>query len=227
MAFQRLQALGEERFGKIINLLMRGESAMGLARQIQQPPPEGWGEFQDVAEKTLTQMLNRLRLRAAEGAYGAKTAKWIAQGNKPPQINRLERISVRVLDRMEELSDIQRDRVLALVEREKLHLLPTSQAGNLHIKMAPQEYRHLLTQTNLVFNDYRELLKDIQKIRFDLGLDEFKGPVGASASQALRGASTTVNLPDGTNIQKQVFEVVRTVEQIFDQREIPVPVIDR
>ena len=225
MAFERLQALGEEQFQKILNQLMRGEPAMHLARCIQQAPPEGWGLFQDVAEKTLTQQLIRLRNVAAEGAFGPKAAKTIMNGHKT-QMNRLDRVSVRVLERLEELSDLQRDRVLALVEKEKEALLPV--VGNLHLhlagktpssgKMAPLEYRHLLTQTNAVFNDYKQLLLDLQKIRFDLGLDEFKGPVSGTT---VRGATQTTTFPDGMSVQKQVFEAVTTVEQILDARKIP------
>jgi hypothetical protein len=203
MAFERLQELGDEKFGKILNLLMRGEPAMTLAREIQAPPPKGWGLFQDVAEKTLTQQLNRLRLAAAEGAFGRKMAKSIEAGHKP-QIKMLERVSVHVLARLEDLSDIQRDRVLALVEKEKNMPLPIGA---------------MLTATNAVFNDYRQLLLDIQKVRFDLGLDEFKGPVGQHIS--MRGAAQTHMFPDGTSIQKQVFEAVTTIEQIFDARKIP------
>jgi hypothetical protein len=225
VAFERLQALGEDKFQKILNLLMRGEPAMGLARTIQQQPPKGWGLFQDVAEKTLTAQLNRLRQVAAEGAFGLKAARRIAEGATPVQaVKRLEHVNIRVLDRLEELADIQRTRVLNLVEKEKDSLLP--KIGNLHLpsnmppsaKMAPQEYRHLLTQTNLVFNDYRQLLLDLQKIRFDLGLDEFKGPVSGTT---VRGATHTTTFPDGMSVQKQIFEAVTTIEQIFDARKIP------
>lgn len=222
--FERIQLLGEEKFRKVLNLLMRGEPAQRLAREMQQQPPKGWGLFQDVAEATLTQQLTRLRAAAAEGMFGPKTAKKIVSGVTAPQIKLLEHTSVRVLERLEELSDWQRNRVIALIEREKEALLPV--VGNLHIKgvpssakMAPQEYRHLLTQTNLVFNDYKQLLLDLQKIRFDLGLDEFKGPV--SGGLAMRGVKESLTFPDGTNVQKQVFEAVTTIEQIFDQRKIP------
>jgi hypothetical protein len=221
--FERLQGLGEERFRKILNLLMRGESTYAVAREIQAQPPKGWGLFQDVAEQTLIQQLNRLRKAGAEGMFGSQTAKKIVAGVKTPQIKLLENTSVRVLERLEELSDWQRNRVMALIEREKEALLPV--VGNLHLKgvpssakMAPQEYRHLLTQTNLVFNDYKTLLLDLQKIRFDLGLDDFRGPV---TGMAMKGLSQTTTLPDGSSVQKQIFEAVTTIEQIFEARQIP------
>lgn len=196
MAFERLQELGEEKFGKILNMLMLGDPAMGVARKIQQAPPDGWGLFQGVAERTLTQQLNRLRAVAAEGAFGPEAAKLIAAG-ATPQIKMLEKVSIPVITRLEELSEIQRNRVLDLVKKEKL-------------------WGSTMPIMNEVVDGYRKLLLDIQKVRFDLGLDEFKGPV-----TSVRGASQSVTLPDGTNIQKQVYEAITTIEQIFDARKIP------
>lgn len=198
MAFERLQALGEEKFGKILNLLMRGEPAMALARTIQAVPPKGWGEFSDVAEKTLTQQLNRLRFAAAEGAFGSAAAKRIAAGAKP-HIDRLNAVSVNALTRMEELSEAQRTLVLVLLADAT-------------------EKKHTFTSTNEAVDNYRKTLLDVQKLRFDLGLDEFKGPVG---NTTIRGASLTTTFPDGMSVQKQIFEAVTTIEQIFDARKIP------
>lgn len=200
-AFERLQGLGEERFNKILNLLMRGEPAMRVAREIQQD----WKEFQDVAERTLMQQLKRLRLVAAEGAFGKKAAQSIADGHTLRTPVRLAHLNVRVLERLEELSEIQRERVLALVEKEQKMPVPVGP---------------MLAATNAVFNDYRQVLLDLQKIRFDLGLDEFKGPVGGSLA-SLKAASATQTFPDGSSIQKQVFEAVTTVEQILNARQIP------
>lgn len=200
-SFERLQNLGEERFGKLLNGLMRGETAMGLARMVQQQPPEGWGLFQDVAEKTLCQQLNRLRIAAANGMYGAAEAKRVLAVGKP-NIDRLSHISVPVLARVEEVSEAQRTLVLVLLEK------------------ATAEKR-TFTSVNDAVNNYRQTLLDVQKLRFDLGLDEFKGPVGTTT---IRGASQTTTYPDGTNVQKQVFEAVNTIEQIFNARRIPYPV---
>jgi hypothetical protein len=139
-------------------------------------------------------------MEAAEGAFGPEMAKQIvAVAAQPSKV--LGHISVSVLQRMEALSDIQQQRVLTLVEKE--------QVG-----------KFVHPATNEVILTYRQLLLDLQKIRFDLGLDDFKGPV---TSTAMRGATQQVSLPDGTNIQRQVFEAVSTVEQIFDARKIPLP----
>lgn len=194
-SYDRLRGLGEERFGKIMNMLLRGESAMGLAREIQAQPPKGWGLLQDVAETTLTQQLNRLRIQMAEGTFGPRLARRIAEGGTIKRT--LNHVSIRVLDRLEELSEMQRDRVLALIEREKI--LPSTSGA-----------------TNEVVEGYRKILQDLQKVRFDLGMDEFKGPMpGLSMKQA------SITFPDGMSVQKQVFEAVNQIEQIFDARRIP------
>jgi len=205
MAYERLQALGPEKFQKIINDLMRGASAMGTARVIQQE----WKEFQDVAEKTLTQQLNRLRVSAAEGMFGKKVALQIVAG-ATPQIKLLAGISHGTIERLEELSNIQRLRVMDLVKAEKSAM--ADEKG----KIVKFPMAALLTATNAVFADYSKLLQDIQKVRFDLGLDEYRGVV-----PTMRGAASSVTLPDGTNIQKQVYEAATTIEDIFNQRKIP------
>jgi DNA-binding HxlR family transcriptional regulator len=196
MAFERLQNLGEDKWLAIMNHLQSGKPAMGLARLIQQE----WGDFQDVAEKTLTQQLNRLRLAAAEGAFGKKIAKQIEKG-ATPQVQLLAGVSTDVIPRLEELANWQRERVISLKEKEKSMPIPVGS---------------LLTQTNAVFNDYKATLIDIQKLRFELGLDTYKGVV-----TSMKGAAIATTLPDGTHVQKQVFEAMTTIDEIFQRHQIP------
>jgi hypothetical protein len=179
-------------------MLMRGKPAMSVARILQQAPPDGWGLFQKMSEKTLTRQLTRLRIHAAEGAYGPEVAKLIAAG-ATPQVRLLENVSTPVIARLEEMAQIQRDRVMKLVEKE-------------------EKWNTTMPIMNDVLESYRKMLLDLQKVRFDLGLDEFKGPVGVTT---VRGAAQTTTLPDGTSIQKQVFEAITMVDQIFDARKIP------
>jgi DNA-binding HxlR family transcriptional regulator len=204
MAFDKLQSLGEEKFRVIMNHLLRGKPAMTLAREIQQE----WGDLQDIGQKTLTQQLNRLRIASAEGIFGKTVAAQITKGQPPKHIARLNGLSLSAVERMEELSALQKERVIRLLEKEKTLLekektLPTGSA---------------LSATSAVFNDYKELLKDIQKMRFDLGLDEYKGVI-----MTARGASVSQTFPDGSHIQKQVFEAATTIDEIFARRNIPIP----
>ena len=199
MAFAELQALGEEKFKKILNALMRGERCTRLARTIQQQPPEGWGDFQHMSEGTLTSQLNRLRQVAATGIFGAQEAKKLSLQGKP-NITRLEHITVPVLARIEELSEKERTLVMALLEKAT-------------------EEKRTFTSVNDAVNNYRQTLLDIQKMRFEMGLDEFKGPVGSTST--IRGTKEITTFPDGMSVQKQVFEAVNVIERIFEQRKIP------
>lgn len=212
MAFNRLQLLGEVKFRKILNALMRGESAMGLARTIQSE----WGHFTDIPEKTLTQQLNRLRLTAAEGAFGEAVAEQIKNG-ATPQIKMLKDVNLSVMQRMEELAEIQRSRVIALVKKEKDGPDPSQHhASILKVIHVGKTDAALLQATNAVFTDYSKLLQDLQKMRFDLGMDEYHGPVNT-----FRGAMSATTLPDGTTVQRQVFEATSAIEGIFEKRKIP------
>lgn len=107
-------------------------------------------------------------------------------------------------ERLEELSSLQRSRVLAFVqkEREKKSLGHTD--------------HHLAKTINETVKEYRHTLLELQRIRFELGLDDYKGP-----QHVVRGASQTTTFPDGSSVQKQVFEAVNTLEAIFDKRQIP------
>lgn len=199
MAFHKLQRLGEEKFTKILNALMRGDSCRKVSRMIQQAPPAGWGDLPDMGEEALAQSLNRLRAVSAEGAYGKDAAKRILAVHKP-HVDRLAHVSVRVLERMEELSEKKRGLVNALLDKAT-HDVMTYKSVNDAVDV------------------YRQILLDVQKLRFDLGLDEFKGPVGGTTS--IKGAIQTTTFPDGMSVQKQVFEAVSVVEEIFNARRVP------
>ena len=72
-----------------------------------------------------------------------------------------------------------------------------------------------LSSLNSVINDYRDLLLSIQKIKFDLGLDEYKGVI-----PGVKATATSLTRPDGLKIQQQVFEAIEVVEDIFLRRGI-------
>jgi nucleotidyltransferase/DNA polymerase involved in DNA repair len=194
VAFERLQALGETRWTLIRNELVRGEPAMSLARRIQQE----WGEFQDVAEKTLTQQLSRLRQKIQEGAFGQEVAEKLEQAVTAKQKVEIlnEFGTVNALEIAETLITLQMKRIQRLVKREEEMPMP-------------------LPSLNEMIMSGSKLAQDLQKMRFDLGLDEFCGVVSG-----FKGASASVTLPDGTHIQKQVYEAADVLNNIFDSRGI-------
>jgi hypothetical protein len=194
VAFERLQALGEARWTLIRNELIRGEPAMSLARRIQQE----WGEFQDVAEKTLTQQLNRLRLKIQEGAFGQEVAQKLEEAVTTKQKVEIlnEFGTVNALEQMETLMTLQMKRIQRLAQREVEMPMP-------------------IPNLNEMIVTGSKLAQDLQKMRFDLGMDEFKGVV-----PGFKGMSASMTLPDGTHIQKQVYEAADVMNSIFDRRGI-------
>jgi hypothetical protein len=113
---------------------------------------------------------------------------------------------IKTAERLEELSDFQRDRVLKYLGQER-------------VKLDAKIMDHNLARTlNETIKEYRYTLLELQKIRFELGIDDFKGP---QSHTVIRGLSQTNSLPDGSSVQKQIFEAINTIEQIFDARSIP------
>jgi hypothetical protein len=72
-----------------------------------------------------------------------------------------------------------------------------------------------LSSLNIVINDHRDLLLSIQKIKFDLGLDEYKG-----ITPGVKATATSLTGPNGLKIQQQVLEAIEVVEDIFRRRGI-------
>lgn len=194
MAFERLKNLGEPRWSKIKNELIRGVPCMNLARQIQME----WHEFNDVAERTLTQQLSRLRIEMQKGIFGEEAARDLEEAKTPHQ--KVEILSsfgsIDALQEMEKLVRIQMKRVVRLSVKEENMPLP-------------------IPNLNEIIRDEAELLKDLQKMRFDLGLDEFHGVL-----PGIRGVTASATLPDGTQVQKSVYEAVDIMNSIFDKRGI-------
>src|SRR5437016_3600655 len=98
-------------------------------------------------------------------------------------------ISVAVLDSraklvMESIVETKKARVLALWQKERELNMP-------------------LSSLKALINDYRDLLLSIQKIKFDLGLDEYKGVI-----PGVKATAASVMHADGLNIQQQVVEAL-------------------
>lgn len=191
MTFERLQHLGKDKFQKIVNELMRSTPAIMIARLIQQE----WGDCQDVREDTLAKQLKRLHTAITNGAFGGNLAQE-ARRNASVRIKLFHGSSLNCLEELIDLSVLQRDRVQQLREKERELNIP-------------------LSSLNIVINDYRDLLLCIQKIKFDLGLDEYKGVI-----PGVKATATSLTRPDDLKIQQQVLEAIEVVEDIFRRRGI-------
>jgi hypothetical protein len=191
LAYERLQNLGKDKFTKICNELARGTPAILLARLIHE-----WGDAHDVGESTLAKQLLRLHTAITNAAFGGDLAQ-VARDKASVRIKLFHGSTLDCLDELVTLASIQQARINAMWEKER-------------------EGGTRVAGLNKVINDYRNLLMDIQKMRFDLGLDEYKRGI-PTVTASLTGPTR----PYGTTTEQQVFEAISQVEAIFARRGLP------
>lgn len=191
--YARLHGLGPERLTRINNDLARGTPVSAVARMIQQD----WGEFTDVAETSLTQQLNRYRLDLEKGTITGEVK--LAVSESEIDLRFLKGKTIDVLEELIALTKLQRSRVQTFYNKERSVGMP-------------------LSGTDKVVDAYKTLLLDIQKVKFDLGLDKYEGPVSG-----FRAAQQSVTLPNGTQVHTQVLEAVNTAQEILNRTEILMP----
>jgi hypothetical protein len=195
--FESLQKLGEEKFTKIRNELLRGTPCMTLAKTIQQE----WGDLIGIGEKTLTQQLGRFKDHLIAAGVGAETIKeMIEKKEAKPILKILRKSSIDVLRRLISLANMQEMRINKVWEKEQ------SMGG------IP------LGALNVLLNDYVDLLIKIQKVQFDLGINEFKGVLNSTKIMQQK-----LEHPDGTVETRTVAEALEAMNDVFKKRGIPVP----
>lgn len=148
-----------------------------------------WAQFTDVAEKTLIQQINRYRQEYVEAITDSAKAITL---NKEKLFGRLD-----VLSAMVDLCLLQRDRIASFLAKEKQVGMPMKAIND-----------EIVT--------YSALLKDTQKIQFDLGVDQFH-----SQQLAARASSTTVTAPGGVSVRTETVEAVGIASRILDELGVP------
>ena len=98
------------------------------------------------------------------------------------------------------LAVIEKNRLLKLMEKNQKSNVPSSTLSNM-------------------INSYRRTLLDIQKMKFDLGLDEYKG-----VTRGVRARAPSVTLPDDLERrkEKELFDAITTANEIFRRHGIGV-----
>ena len=66
---------------------------------------------------------------------------------------------------------------------------------------------------NKIVNDYRHLLLDLQKVRFDLGLDEYK-----RGFPTVTASAASVTASDRATTDEQVLDALATLDEILAGR---------
>jgi hypothetical protein len=198
MAHPKLSSLGDERYKSICTQLMNGVRPLHLVRLIK----DNWGQYPETSAKTLFTILTRhreqLRENKAKAAIAQEAGKIHIQNlqSSSAHIQNLQRSSLQVLGRLIGVADLQIARAERLYAEELKLTRPIPGLSGL-------------------INDYRDTLINIQKIQFDLGVNEFKGPMSG-----MRGVIDKRTLPDGTHQERHVYEAVAAVEEIFRKRGI-------
>ena len=100
------------------------------------------------------------------------------------------------LDELQGLAVIQKDRLRRLLKKNQKSNAPFSNPSKL-------------------INDYQRLILSIQKMKFDLGLDEFKG-----VTRGARVKAPSVTRPDDLQKQQELLDAVTSVNEIFRRRGI-------
>jgi hypothetical protein len=111
------------------------------------------------------------------------------------------------------ITDIHRSSMQVLSALISVTLLQKARVDRFYLKELQQS--HPLPQLSGLINEYCAQLAQIQKAQFDLGINEFKGPLSG-----MRGMIDKRTLPDGTHQERHVYEAVQKVEEIFRKRGI-------
>ena len=112
------------------------------------------------------------------------------------QQTRSKVMDLNCLDELQGLAVIQKDRLRRLLKKNQKSNAPFSNPSKL-------------------INDYQRLILSIQKMKFDLGLDEFKG-----VTRGARVKAPSVTRPDDLQKQQELLDAVTSVNEIFRRRGI-------
>jgi len=199
--YDRLRKMGEERFLKIKNDLLTNVPAQRLARRIQGE----WKEFEGVSESTLTQQLNRLKHSLIREAGASKElAQAVVENGVKINMKEMVGTKIDVYQEMEVLAVTQRTRIQRLVNKEADMPVP-------------------LAALNPVIVDYRQTLLDMQKMRFELGLDIYRGPLGSNSTKI---ATEIRSNADGSQTSRTLIDAVNVTEAILDKHRVSPTVVE-
>jgi hypothetical protein len=191
--FSRIKNLEESQLLYVHNHLSKGGEVMTLTRHMQQE----WKVFTDVAEKSLFQQLNRYRTYLAQSDTGLVDKVVNSNGAALVRMRRPEKLDV--LERMQALFHIQEGRLQMFIDKEATIKMP-------------------MTAIDKVIMDMQMMLSQIQKVRFDLGMDAFMGAVPGGT---IRAGFKAVVSPDGTVTTTALLESVSEADAILSRALIP------
>jgi hypothetical protein len=184
-----LTDMGPEKYKKAIERLMTpGVHAATVAKEISK-------EFPGVTLLRLAATLARTRRALNADAMKIKLTQEYSK-HRESRLKDIHHNSMQALSALISVTLIQKARVERFYQKELAQSNP-------------------LPQLNGLINEYCAQLAQIQKVQFDLGINEFKGPLSG-----IRGVIDKRTWPDGTHQQRHVYEAIAAVEEIFRKRGI-------
>lgn len=119
MAFKKLLAMGKEKMEIVDHLLVKGESAKGVAKMIQQE----WKLHTKTTEGSLTKQLERYRR-----AHISKLSVFTAATDPEEKRVILKRVNTQldIMQELTELIEVQKERVLMAIDKERTVKMPFS-----------------------------------------------------------------------------------------------------
>jgi len=188
--FRRLQALGEDKFRRITDEFARGTPVSSVARLIQQE----WGDCVDVEEDKLAKQLKRLH-KDISNEFFTCLENERTERHASSQTTSLESSGHDGLDRLMELASIVKQRIDLWKRRER--------EGS------------MLPELTTMMKQHVKLVVAIQKIRFDLGLDEYKlGTVAVKEDLDSKRRREQA-------VHDQIIDASKKVDKIFRELNLP------
>lgn len=187
MSLTDLHTLGEHKFRSIGQQLRRGVPASSIAQLIQHE----WGDCLDVEQDILIEELESLRTDLSTTSHAPKRSASQANGG----MHRLSRPGHGCLDELVDLADDQADRIKDLLERE-------ASTGC------------IIPEIDILMARNAKLVRDIQEIKFHLGIDTYLRRV----PEDVRARLEHLERQKQEN-ERQCYEAYEAAEEIFKKLE--------
>jgi len=184
MAFDALQKLDKEKLDIVVNELIRGVSAKAIARTIQ----EEWCVARGFSAGTLEQQLKTLRTAICDGALRCDPRSEV------PSITSAAGFEINPIDKLTWLANLHEKRILRFYTAELRQNKMDAQLGK-------------------SLSEYGRLLIGLQKMRFELGLDEYKRVTLSRREREAAAAKAKEEEREKT--YRQIQKVAETMDEVF------------
>jgi len=181
----QLQGLGQEKFRTIVGLRKQGTPPNLIVHWIQ----DEWGDCYDVREDILSEELESLHNYLTTGSQ--KPEQPASHGNIGTQ--RLGSPGHECLDQLVRLAEIHARRIQDLLKKE-------------------QSSNCIIPETDRMMAGYARLVRDIQELKFDLGVDTYLRRMPEDMRRALECQEH-----EKQETERRVYEAYEAAEKVFER----------